>query len=313
MTANRPTDAIDHPDTRDHPDRPADRGGRAVGGPGRPGLARASAGLLTGILSTGALLIGLFPAPRALHAGALAQAETCAIAGKVLLQGRGTHAGIQVAADAGEPQPSAGSGYFELDGLAPGEHRLQAAFEGFLTARAEAVPCRAGHTTRMLDFELRGGDITRDDAVDLFDLVRLGRAYGTCAEAEGFDRQADLNQSGCVDLFDLVLVGSAYGLRGPQVWPLPSGRFNTEILPIMRRYCTSCHGTVAGLRLDSYAATMAGGRDGPVVVPGDPGASALYLRLRGEGGQPMPPGGVQLESDEIAVIRDWIAAGAPEN
>jgi hypothetical protein len=66
-----------------------------------------------------------------------------------------------------------------------------------------------------------------------------------------------------------------------------------------------------GLALDSYAA-VARGKPG-IVVPGKPDASALIQRLTAT--QPnarMPKGGDPLPANQIALIRKWIAAGAPE-
>ena len=86
--------------------------------------------------------------------------------------------------------------------------------------------------------------------------------------------------------------------------------------------CANCHagGSPSG-GLNLSAAVIAANtidvdsvRDPNIkrVVPGDPDASLLYLKVSGSsaGGQ-MPLGGAALSADEIAMIRDWIAAGAP--
>ena len=52
---------------------------------------------------------------------------------------------------------------------------------------------------------------------------------------------------------------------------------------------------------------MQGGKDGPVLVPGDPEASLIILRqsaARDHFGQVL--------DDELQALRDWIAAGAPK-
>jgi len=82
------------------------------------------------------------------------------------------------------------------------------------------------------------------------------------------------------------------------------------------RRCNMCHsefGASRGLRLDSYAAALAGSQRGAVLVPGDPDASELMLRLRGEILPRMPFLGPPLPQDEIDVIERWIAAGLPES
>ena len=81
------------------------------------------------------------------------------------------------------------------------------------------------------------------------------------------------------------------------------------------RRCNMCHsefGASRGLRLDSYAAALAGSQRGAVLLPGDPAASELMLRLRGESSPRMPCLGPPLPEDEIDVIERWIVAGLPE-
>ena len=77
----------------------------------------------------------------------------------------------------------------------------------------------------------------------------------------------------------------------------------------MAQRCTQCHAgeaAAAGLDLSSYALTMQGGRDGPVIVPGDPDGSSLVDKM----GKNHPG---RLNSFELSVLIDWIAAGAPED
>lgn len=249
---------------------------------------------------------------------AAAAASSCDIQGRVLLQGRTAHAGTAIWLDGQWQAGTAGDGSFRIalanagEESGPSGHRIEARHEGFLDARATDLSCAAGSDLALSDIQLVGGDARPDGRIDLFDLVRLGAAFGACVSDAAYLREADLNQSGCVDLFDLVLVGRNYGRSGPSDWPLPSGRFATEILPIMQAYCRGCHGDLAGLRLDSYAALMAGSSRGPVVVPGDPEASELYLRVTGRRQLVMPPGGIRLQPAEIERIRAWIEDGAPE-
>lgn len=82
------------------------------------------------------------------------------------------------------------------------------------------------------------------------------------------------------------------------------------------RRCTMCHselGASRGLRLDNYSGALAGSQSGSVLLPGNPDASELMLRLRGESLPRMPFLGPPLPQDEIDVIEGWIAAGLPEN
>lgn len=78
--------------------------------------------------------------------------------------------------------------------------------------------------------------------------------------------------------------------------------------------CVMCHSGEApplGLRLDSYEAALEGSANGPVLVPGDPGASELVRRIRGESQPRMPLGGEPLTPDEIALVEAWVSAGLP--
>jgi hypothetical protein len=97
---------------------------------------------------------------------------------------------------------------------------------------------------------------------------------------------------------------------------MPGSFYITRIAPLFETRCVSCHGNTRAkgqLRLDSFAAAMRGGKDGTVIVPGDPGASELFHRisLPVSDDKAMPPSGKSpLTADEVTVIRLWIAAGA---
>jgi len=91
--------------------------------------------------------------------------------------------------------------------------------------------------------------------------------------------------------------------------------FTKDVLPIFDARCVSCHGAErqrAGLRLDSAAATMAGGTSGPIIVAGHPERSRLLqlVSLPADHDDIMPPKGDPLTAEQIAVVRAWIAAGA---
>jgi formate dehydrogenase gamma subunit len=92
--------------------------------------------------------------------------------------------------------------------------------------------------------------------------------------------------------------------------PITAVTWDGGIGAIFQDKCTACHGGptgVAGLDLSSYAGIIAGGSDGPVIVPGDP-AGSLLVAKQSAGGHPG-----QLSGDELALVRQWIEAGAPEN
>ncbi len=89
-----------------------------------------------------------------------------------------------------------------------------------------------------------------------------------------------------------------------------------EVKPVLTEQCVSCHGPdrpKGGLRLDTAAAALRGGERGPAFVPGKPSES-LALRLA-EGPhddiERMPYKKPPLAPEQVAVLRRWVAAGAP--
>jgi cytochrome c5 len=82
-----------------------------------------------------------------------------------------------------------------------------------------------------------------------------------------------------------------------------------EVSAIIQAKCLTCHATTAmtGLAMDSYADLMAGGKEGPVVVPGDSADSVLY-KIQAAGGHPG-----QLSESELAIVKAWIDSGATES
>ncbi len=96
----------------------------------------------------------------------------------------------------------------------------------------------------------------------------------------------------------------------------PDSFYAQRINPIFDSNCVACHGPAkskGGLRLDSFVLLMKGGKDGPVIVGGDPDRSVLLQRVTLPAGhkQFMPAEGrPPLRAEEIAWIRAWIQQGA---
>jgi mono/diheme cytochrome c family protein len=90
-----------------------------------------------------------------------------------------------------------------------------------------------------------------------------------------------------------------------------------HVAPIFATRCAKCHtdnGLMGSppeeLRLTSYASTLESSERARV-VPGNPDASELVRRIRGQAKPRMPFDGPPfLDSDEIRLIEDWIAQGA---
>ncbi len=87
-----------------------------------------------------------------------------------------------------------------------------------------------------------------------------------------------------------------------------------QIKPLFAERCLACHGALkqnAGLRLDTAALAIKGGKHGPAIKPGNAADSALMERVTSTDElDRMPPEGEPLKPAEIALIRAWIAAGA---
>lgn len=89
--------------------------------------------------------------------------------------------------------------------------------------------------------------------------------------------------------------------------------FQNDILPIMENSCVRCHGgnrTEKGLDLSSYAALMAGSRNGAMVLPGNADGSEMVIQVvSGE----MPRRAAKLSDEAIQLIIDWVNQGALDN
>ena len=89
--------------------------------------------------------------------------------------------------------------------------------------------------------------------------------------------------------------------------------FESKIRPLLATNCHACHteGALGGLRLDSRAGLLKGGKSGLAVVEGKPDDSLLmravrrtHIRLK------MPPVGA-LKEAEVADLAEWIRRGVP--
>jgi hypothetical protein len=99
----------------------------------------------------------------------------------------------------------------------------------------------------------------------------------------------------------------------------PPVSFNRDVRPILSENCFQCHGPdaarrKAGLRLDTREGATAELDDGQAVVPRQPENSLLLRRVADADPQRrMPPArsGKRLSTEQIDVLRRWIARGAP--
>ena len=89
------------------------------------------------------------------------------------------------------------------------------------------------------------------------------------------------------------------------------------VAPILESKCLACHAVdtkkKGGLLMDSWEALLAGGDEGPSLVPGDVKESLMLVRIHlpldDEDDEHMPPKKKeQLEAHEIAILDWWVAA-----
>jgi mono/diheme cytochrome c family protein len=97
----------------------------------------------------------------------------------------------------------------------------------------------------------------------------------------------------------------------PAATPVPSNGPVTfeQVGELFKTRCGACHGTTGmkGLNVLTYATLMAGGENGPVIIPGNPDNSLLVQvqsAAKSHFGQFTP--------DELAIVKQWILDGALE-
>jgi uncharacterized membrane protein len=92
--------------------------------------------------------------------------------------------------------------------------------------------------------------------------------------------------------------------------------FVKHVQPILADSCVECHGPTVrrgGLRLDSKASALKGGKGGPAVVPHDAAKSTLIARIAAdlEPIKRMPQKKPPLSAEHAKILRAWIEQGAP--
>jgi len=125
----------------------------------------------------------------------------------------------------------------------------------------------------------------------------------------------------CVLICTLICggIGCAQVHGAPSAEPAavspPAVDFTRQVLPIIAKRCLACHGpdkAEGGLRLTSLeAATAALESEAHAIVPGNVDQSELLRRVATtEESERMPPEGDALSSEQIEILRRWIAEGA---
>lgn len=92
--------------------------------------------------------------------------------------------------------------------------------------------------------------------------------------------------------------------------------YNEQIAPILKLRCYNCHSAIKqknGLRLDGEAYIKKGGKNGRILVAGNPFKSPIYASLLlplGDEKHMPPKGKHQLSQNQILIIETWIKTGA---
>lgn len=98
--------------------------------------------------------------------------------------------------------------------------------------------------------------------------------------------------------------------------------FAQDVKPILDQNCLACHQAggqgfeASGLSMVSYEDLMQGTEGGPMVIAGDVEGSNLLVLMEGRADPSisMPHGSLDpVPSEDIEVIRAWIAQGAKNN
>src|SRR4051812_15945976 len=112
---------------------------------------------------------------------------------------------------------------------------------------------------------------------------------------------------------DAMMAGGKPG----DITPEQAAFFESKIQPILKESCYKCHSAEQGkskgdLTLDTREGVKKGGKNGPVIKPGDPANSSLIVAVSYKDSDlQMPPKGEKLSDKQIADLTEWVKMGAP--
>jgi mono/diheme cytochrome c family protein len=183
--------------------------------------------------------------------------------------------------------------------------------------------CHDPLSNNFVGITLREPDFRENNtAQDIFDTINLGHeatpmiAWGEILTSDQINQLVEFILS--LPVQEPVEEAEAPADTGEaQASPTPAiPSFALNILPLFDRRCNVCHeqGGEGGWDGTSYQSVMTSGDNAPVIIPGDAENSLLALKLLNlqTEGDKMPPKR-DLTEEEIQLVLDWIAAGAPDN
>ena len=108
----------------------------------------------------------------------------------------------------------------------------------------------------------------------------------------------------------LLLALAAIGI--PAFSQDPVAFFESRVRPVLAKNCYPCHtkSEMGGLRVDSRARILQGGKSGPAIVAGTPAESLLLRAVEHQNPQLKMPPQSKLTPAEINDLRTWISQGA---
>ncbi len=113
-----------------------------------------------------------------------------------------------------------------------------------------------------------------------------------------------------------ILLGLSFlSITAAMAADAPKVDFATQVKPLLTSRCINCHhsGSMLGeLSLENRAMAFKKRVNGPVILPGKPDSSMLYLvlKLPAKNLKAMPAAGHRVADSEINLIHDWIMQGA---
>jgi len=126
-------------------------------------------------------------------------------------------------------------------------------------------------------------------------------------------RRTALPKNAFIGTLLLAIAIARHAIADPTTAPAVS--FSRDVQPVLAQNCISCHRPEkrkGKLDLTTFAAIEAGGKDGPIVIPGKPAESALVKMVGGDTPE-MPNKGDPLTAAQVSVLALWVEQGAKDD